>query len=322
MSTRLEASQVPRNPKLAEFPKKEFCAMTDAGLCIDQVPRIKEHLTKALAGDKEQTAIQLLGTLRTFRASTDTLKSTRIGVFVTELRKHPNATDRIKELSRDLVSKWKSDLGRVAKATPSDATRRHSESHKTYKSAPSTPSVTPTTPGTRAPTSSTATTPNIIRTPATDHITLETTGDKIRDGCIGMMYSSLASNTDEVPSNVAKRASSIEVKVFTECGSTDSKYKSRIRSLACNLKSNVALRSQVLNGNISADTFAVMTAEDMMSKERILEVEKAKKDSMHVAVAAPNQEAETDMFKCGRCGYRKTTYYQMQTRSADEPMVS
>ena len=28
------------------------------------------------------------------------------------------------------------------------------------------------------------------------------------------------------------------------------------------------------------------------------------------------------MFKCGKCKSRKTTYYQMQTRSADEPMTT
>lgn len=32
-------------------------------------------------------------------------------------------------------------------------------------------------------------------------------------------------------------------------------------------------------------------------------------------------QAETDAFKCGRCQQRKCTYYQMQTRSADEPMT-
>ena len=28
------------------------------------------------------------------------------------------------------------------------------------------------------------------------------------------------------------------------------------------------------------------------------------------------------VFKCGRCKSKKTTYYQMQTRSADEPMTT
>ena len=30
-------------------------------------------------------------------------------------------------------------------------------------------------------------------------------------------------------------------------------------------------------------------------------------------------EAMTDQFKCGRCKQRKCTYYELQTRSADEP---
>lgn len=32
--------------------------------------------------------------------------------------------------------------------------------------------------------------------------------------------------------------------------------------------------------------------------------------------------ATTDMFRCGKCKQRKCTYYQMQTRSADEPMTT
>lgn len=36
---------------------------------------------------------------------------------------------------------------------------------------------------------------------------------------------------------------------------------------------------------------------------------------------ADAMQAETDAFKCSRCQQRKCTYYQMQTRSADEPMT-
>jgi len=32
-------------------------------------------------------------------------------------------------------------------------------------------------------------------------------------------------------------------------------------------------------------------------------------------------QAETTAFKCGKCGQSKARYYQMQTRSADEPMT-
>ena len=36
----------------------------------------------------------------------------------------------------------------------------------------------------------------------------------------------------------------------------------------------------------------------------------------------PKIEASTDDFTCGKCKSTKCTYYQLQTRSADEPMTT
>ena len=36
----------------------------------------------------------------------------------------------------------------------------------------------------------------------------------------------------------------------------------------------------------------------------------------------PSPEVPDGVFKCGRCKSLKTTYYQLQTRSADEPMTT
>jgi len=49
---------------------------------------------------------------------------------------------------------------------------------------------------------------------------------------------------------------------------------------------------------------------DIKSKDLAMEAAKAK------------EEDYSGLFKCGKCKGIKTTYYQMQTRSADEPMVS
>ena len=45
-------------------------------------------------------------------------------------------------------------------------------------------------------------------------------------------------------------------------------------------------------------------------------------DAHKQAIAAEDKENYTGMFKCGKCKGMKTTYYQMQTRSADEPMTT
>ena len=46
------------------------------------------------------------------------------------------------------------------------------------------------------------------------------------------------------------------------------------------------------------------------------------KEGIREAQVAKNQGTETDLFKCGKCGKRRTTYTQLQTRSADEPMTT
>ena len=47
-----------------------------------------------------------------------------------------------------------------------------------------------------------------------------------------------------------------------------------------------------------------------------------KKRDLMMEQARTKEENYTGLFKCGKCKGVKTTYYQMQTRSADEPMVS
>jgi len=47
-----------------------------------------------------------------------------------------------------------------------------------------------------------------------------------------------------------------------------------------------------------------------------------KKELMLEAAKVKQDEDYAGMFKCGKCKSKKTTYYQMQTRSADEPMTA
>ena len=47
--------------------------------------------------------------------------------------------------------------------------------------------------------------------------------------------------------------------------------------------------------------------------------EKSKRDRYLFEI---NKEQATDQYQCGRCHKRECTYYQLQTRSADEPMTT
>ena len=43
---------------------------------------------------------------------------------------------------------------------------------------------------------------------------------------------------------------------------------------------------------------------------------------MFEAQRSRKRMATTDQFQCGKCRKRQCSYYQMQTRSADEPMTT
>lgn len=173
------------------------------------------------------------------------------------------------------------------------------------------------------PSSAQAATPT-ERTILTDNVKLKPTGNKLRDNCSKMLYAALASGSEAESGYVSSLVNAIESRVFQDTESQVDQYKARIRSLTSNLKdkSNPGLRESILDGSIGPDRFARMTPEEMMSEDRKAETEKAMKEVMNEVISAQDNAAETDMFKCGKCRKRKTKYYQMQTRSADEPMTT
>lgn len=94
-------------------------------------------------------------------------------------------------------------------------------------------------------------------------------------------------------------------------------YLCRLRSLLKNLKMVPELLEQVKTKQITPDVLALMTHQEMCPehwKERI--ERKIKVDQSHFKT---NIEASTDMFTCKKCKSKKCTFYEMQTRSADEP---
>ena len=53
--------------------------------------------------------------------------------------------------------------------------------------------------------------------------------------------------------------------------------------------------------------------------ERFNKDKKQIKDNLNIRC---QRKATTDEYQCGRCKARKCTYYELQTRCADEPMTT
>ncbi|GLU14857.1 hypothetical protein SLE2022_314000 [Rubroshorea leprosula] len=119
-------------------------------------------------------------------------------------------------------------------------------------------------------------------------------------------------------------AVTVESVMFEKLGRSNGTQKFKYRSIMFNIRdpNNPDLRRKVLLGEVKPERLVNMTAEEMASEQRQRENNQIKEKALFDCERGGAPKATTDQFKCGRCGQRKTTYHQMQTRSADEPMTT
>ena len=96
-------------------------------------------------------------------------------------------------------------------------------------------------------------------------------------------------------------------------------YTDRVKTILKNLKISEKLLNTLLNSK-KPHEIAFMTHQEMNTdKWQSIIDEKMKRDKSRYET---RMEASTDTFTCRRCKSKECTYYQMQTRSADEPMTT
>ncbi|ROT43608.1 transcription elongation factor S-II [Sodiomyces alkalinus F11] len=258
----------------------------------------------------------------------DMLRATRAGVFVTKLRHNPNKD--IARIAGELVARWKKLV----------ETEKNARMQKRKQSSPATPSPSLSTAalpasGAKPAASSASPAPSASasdvykgnpekRTHQVDTIDIKRTGDVTRDGTIGLLYNGLAYRSTLAPEAVMKRAVEIELAGMKHFGGANDAYKKKMRSLFHNLKvkSNKSLGENVMSGKITADRFVAMTQDELKSDEQRKKEEDLQLENMKKAHVPMAEKSISDALKCGKCGQKKVSYSQAQTRSADEPMTT
>ena len=83
---------------------------------------------------------------------------------------------------------------------------------------------------------------------------------------------------------------------------------------------NPGVIEKVLKKEIKAHEIAFMSHQDFAPArwKELIELKKLHDENLY----SPKLDANTDDFTCRKCKSKKCTYYQMQTRSADEPMTT
>lgn len=153
--------------------------------------------------------------------------------------------------------------------------------------------------------------------------------DKVRELLVEAL-SKVASEVDDDMRDEVNACDPIRVAVivesimFEKMGRSNGTQKFKYRSIMFNIKdpNNPDLRRKVLLGEVKPERLITMTPDEMASDQRQRENHQIKERALFDCERGGPPKATTDQFKCGRCGQRKTTYYQLQTRSADEPMTT
>lgn len=94
-------------------------------------------------------------------------------------------------------------------------------------------------------------------------------------------------------------------------------YSARLKSMMYNIQHNSEFREQIAQHQITPVQLTHLSHQEIAPLHWKDKIEmKIKRDRSRFST---NIEASTDMFQCRKCKSKKCTYYEMQTRSADEP---
>jgi len=113
-----------------------------------------------------------------------------------------------------------------------------------------------------------------------------------------------------------------EAACHRRCKGVGKEYNAKVRDLRFNLTDSKHLSNSLYLGELLPESMATMSSADLanpdLKKTRAAERKynaDAKRSDYNVDAAS------TDMFQCEKCRQFKCTYFQMQTRGADEPMT-
>jgi len=134
-------------------------------------------------------------------------------------------------------------------------------------------------------------------------------------------WESLKKSTQYGYDQTTALAIKIEEELYAEYSGTK-EYAQKFRSLVTNLKDplNEQLREALFSGAILPSELVQMSNEDLANPNIKEKRKKIIKDSTEALQGV--KPPVSSLFQCNRCKESKTSYRQLQTRSADEPMTT
>jgi len=142
-----------------------------------------------------------------------------------------------------------------------------------------------------------------------------TTGHPVRDENQRILLTAI-SGSDEL-------AVRTESAIFMRYRKVSEPYQTDITALLKQLTDETdELKDQLLTGKIQPESLVDQKSD--LANDRMKKWRQNQSRSLieQTRAASKNQSNVSDQFQCGRCNQRKVTYFQIQTRGADEPITT
>lgn len=266
-----------------------------------------KNLEKSKANDEQ--VLEILKILEKEVVPTEKLlRETKVGVEVNKFKKSSNA--EIVKLVKKMINSWKDAINKSKKVR-----MQQQESN-----------ATPSNSSTHEPRKTDKFVSNKVRNTKNDGVDPNVHNNKLRDQVIKAMYDALAKESEHPPKSILHTSISIEAEMnkLNDCTTKEKEYKDKYRVIYSNVisKNNPDLRSRITNGDLSPEQLVNSDPKDLAPEHLKKKMEEIKKQNLFNAQGATIERSVTDRFTCGKCKEKKVSYYQLQTRSADEPLTT
>lgn len=284
---------------------------------------IKSIVSNLEKSTDDATILKLLNILNDDVKPTEKLlRETKVGMAVNKLRSSGNS--EINSLVKKMIKGWKETVQIEKSKKKQQQTGKNGSISNSGSPVDTKVGInkSPEAPPAPAVTSKFHSGP---RNPKTDGVSTTLYDNSTRNASVSALYTALAIEREDSGEHILSIASQIESEVFkAEYAAVNDSYRNKLRTFTMNLrnKKNPELRDRLLTKQIAAEKFVKMTPNEMAPESLKKEIEKLHKQNLFDAQGATEKRAVTDRFTCGKCKHKKVSYYQMQTRSADEPLTT
>ncbi|CUS20700.1 LAQU0S01e12640g1_1 [Lachancea quebecensis] len=275
-----------------------------------EVITLVKNLEKSKNND--ESVIEILSLLdKDLKPTEKLLRETKVGVVVNQFKKSSNA--KISGLVKKMIGEWRDAISREKKqramaktgttAAASSSTTSSSEPKRQGKFVSTKP-----------------------RNAKNDGVVTTIYNHKLRDMVIRAFYDALAKESEHPPQSILTTAIAIEKELnkVNNCELNEKSYKDKYRVVYSNVisKNNPDLKHRITGGDVSPEYLVNCDPKELAPEHLKKKNEEIARQNLFNAQGATLERSVTDRFTCGKCKEKKVSYYQLQTRSADEPLTT